>query len=306
MPCYSTATAPERRNPTGKNRVWDFFRLSNGTRPATRCQPAQPRRKIRPTPTKTASGIPYWPSRDPIGEIGGINLYTFVMNDGANMWDLRGMYAQILMVADFTGKPEDAGTKTSIKSNLDSSNMAVGKHITKLEQMTDEDFNEAAKNGVYVYWWLDAKGKRLNEAIKTKVNADRSTLIKWLKREKESSYSDIQTAATLTSATVLDAIKAMKGDPDYKYDTMQFIAHALMDKGVRIGGMDDRIPYKTVGDAINGLQFFESKAFTSCGANDGQGSIPNLIPGGLKFDEKLCTIIFTPTQAGYEEMGPAH
>jgi RHS repeat-associated protein len=32
-----------------------------------------------------------WPSRDPIEERGGINLYGFVGNDGANKWDILGM-----------------------------------------------------------------------------------------------------------------------------------------------------------------------------------------------------------------------
>jgi hypothetical protein len=31
-----------------------------------------------------------WPSRDPIGERGGLNLYGFVGNDGVNQWDLLG------------------------------------------------------------------------------------------------------------------------------------------------------------------------------------------------------------------------
>jgi hypothetical protein len=31
-----------------------------------------------------------WPSRDPIEEEGGINLYGFVGNDGVNKWDLLG------------------------------------------------------------------------------------------------------------------------------------------------------------------------------------------------------------------------
>ena len=90
MAYFSTATAPERRNVTEKDRVWDFFRLSSETHPASRRQPAQPRRKIRPTATKSASGIPYWPSRDPIGEMGGLNLYGFVGNDGVNQWDILG------------------------------------------------------------------------------------------------------------------------------------------------------------------------------------------------------------------------
>lgn len=32
-----------------------------------------------------------WPSRDPIGEQGGLNLYGFVGNDGVNQWDLLGL-----------------------------------------------------------------------------------------------------------------------------------------------------------------------------------------------------------------------
>jgi RHS repeat-associated protein len=32
-----------------------------------------------------------WPSRDPIEEEGGINLYAFVGNDGVNRWDILGM-----------------------------------------------------------------------------------------------------------------------------------------------------------------------------------------------------------------------
>ena len=32
-----------------------------------------------------------WPSRDPIGETGGVNLYGFVNNDGVNRWDLYGL-----------------------------------------------------------------------------------------------------------------------------------------------------------------------------------------------------------------------
>jgi len=83
--------APSASNLTPKNRVWGFFENSNRTRPANRRQPLETRRKIRLTPTKTASGIPYWPSRDPIEEEGGINLYGFVGNDGLNKWDNLGM-----------------------------------------------------------------------------------------------------------------------------------------------------------------------------------------------------------------------
>ncbi|MCB1129858.1 MAG: RHS repeat-associated core domain-containing protein [Verrucomicrobiae bacterium] len=35
-----------------------------------------------------------WPSRDPIGEKGGVNLYAFVGNDGVNLWDSLGLEAK--------------------------------------------------------------------------------------------------------------------------------------------------------------------------------------------------------------------
>ena len=91
MAYFSTASASERRNLTGKNRVWNFFPLSNETHPANRRQPAQARRKIHPTPMKTASGIPCWPSRDPIGEVGGLNLYGLGGNSGVNGLDVLGL-----------------------------------------------------------------------------------------------------------------------------------------------------------------------------------------------------------------------
>ena len=39
-----------------------------------------------------------WPSRDPIEEEGGINLYGFVGNDGVNRWDYLGQVAPAIPV----------------------------------------------------------------------------------------------------------------------------------------------------------------------------------------------------------------
>ena len=36
-----------------------------------------------------------WPSRDPIGEDGGLNLYGFVGNEGVNRWDHLGLVLQV-------------------------------------------------------------------------------------------------------------------------------------------------------------------------------------------------------------------
>ena len=85
--------APGASNLTAKNRVWGNFARSNRTRLGNRRQPLEPRRKNRPTATKPASGIPYWPSRDPIEERGGMNLYGFVANKSLERFDVLGLMA---------------------------------------------------------------------------------------------------------------------------------------------------------------------------------------------------------------------
>jgi RHS repeat-associated protein len=104
----ATYPRPAKTHPTAKNRVWGFFAESKGSRPAKPLQAPQPRRKIDPTATKTASDVSVygyryydpvtgrWPSRDPIGEQRGVNLYGFVGNDGVNEWDYLGLTVEFL------------------------------------------------------------------------------------------------------------------------------------------------------------------------------------------------------------------
>ena len=69
--------------------------------PLSRVQRARPRPKSQQSrglrPCVAYYGYRYydpqtgrWPSRDPIGEDGGVNLYGFVGNDGVNRWDILG------------------------------------------------------------------------------------------------------------------------------------------------------------------------------------------------------------------------
>ena len=55
---------------------------------------------------KTALGIPLWPSRDPIGERGGMNLYGFVNNHATGSIDDLGQ--AIIDIGDGTG-PKPTG-----------------------------------------------------------------------------------------------------------------------------------------------------------------------------------------------------
>ncbi|QYY37440.1 hypothetical protein [Ruficoccus sp. ZRK36] len=82
----------ETGNPT-QNRVGSFF---DRTQPrAWRSQPPSrtATKEKTGTLTITVSGRPFWLSRDPIEEKGGLNLYSFVKNDGINFLDVAGLEA---------------------------------------------------------------------------------------------------------------------------------------------------------------------------------------------------------------------
>jgi len=91
--------------PRPENRVWGFRAKPSRTHRVSGPRSLQPRRENRPAPTKIASGVRFygyryydpvtgrWPSRDPIGERGGTNLYGFVGNDGLNSYDFNGLWS---------------------------------------------------------------------------------------------------------------------------------------------------------------------------------------------------------------------
>jgi len=91
MGFYATSELRRKGDPTPENRVWEIFCDAPTTRLENSRNPLKTSRGNAPSPTKTASGRAYWPSRDPIEERGGYNLYGFVGNDGVNQWDILGL-----------------------------------------------------------------------------------------------------------------------------------------------------------------------------------------------------------------------
>jgi len=90
MVALNTAYAPSKTRTQPKNRVGNFFGRvgdrAGENRPATRNRIGE----NGPTLTIIASGRPLWPSRDPIGERGGLNLYGFVYNEPIYHIDILG------------------------------------------------------------------------------------------------------------------------------------------------------------------------------------------------------------------------
>jgi RHS repeat-associated protein len=89
------------------------------------CNPLKTQQDKLTLPTKTASGVFYykyrhydpqlgrWPSRDPIEEDGGINLYAFVGNDSINVFDILGNSISDRVYNYAKAKAESAGRAIS-------------------------------------------------------------------------------------------------------------------------------------------------------------------------------------------------
>jgi|AOAMet2_C33A6_35_1029308.scaffolds.fasta_scaffold05642_1 hypothetical protein len=82
----------EKPTRTQKTASREIFSYRVNLHPENPAQPPEPRQGNRLASTKLASGIPYWPSRDPIEEAGGINLYGFVGNEPIGKWDKLGLH----------------------------------------------------------------------------------------------------------------------------------------------------------------------------------------------------------------------
>ena len=85
-----TTQAPGKSAMRPKNRVLGFSAKRCIYPLGTRRQRPELRSKPCPTPTFSTPGIPQWPTRDPIGEWGGANLYGFVGNNGVEKVDVLG------------------------------------------------------------------------------------------------------------------------------------------------------------------------------------------------------------------------
>ena len=88
-----TLENPRQKKPTSprKSAPGEFFAKPNRTRPANRRQPLKTQLGKPTYAYRIASGRPFWPSRDPIEEAGGLNLYGFVGNEPIDNYDQFGL-----------------------------------------------------------------------------------------------------------------------------------------------------------------------------------------------------------------------
>jgi len=91
LPSRSSVVKKRATSPL-KNRVWNFLETPSGRMSSDALQVVEIEPGSVSFTYKSASGLPEWLSRDPIGELGpdGPNLYGYVRNDPLNRFDSFG------------------------------------------------------------------------------------------------------------------------------------------------------------------------------------------------------------------------
>ena len=241
-----------------------------------------------------------WPSRDPIGEAGGLNLYGFVGNDSIAHVDALGLSADVVFVADFAGDKVDAANKKTLEGNLKAAKERAAALRRKLEGMSDEEYKQKTSNGIFFSWWLKENGEVLHKTKKVAKDVDRTTLIKWMHYEEASSLDTVQEAAGLEMQTIGNKVKALKGNADYDFDSAGLFIHGLPDRGCRLSA-NHRGSFEALFSFLGGLQNYESKALVSCGANDNKYVYENFKQFEFHWDEDVqCVLEITPIQFGFD------
>jgi hypothetical protein len=158
-PCCTPPNRAPRAGVRGaENRTGGFCR-----RPPTRArflapQMTKPRRVAKLAATKSASGPTVWPSRDPIEEDGGINLYGYVLNNPINLFDSDGrmpmsagaaqsMYAQSL-ASQYSQQAAAAQTVAAYNKTAGAVNCVINKVVNPV--YTSPQFR-ATKGAYSVY-----------------------------------------------------------------------------------------------------------------------------------------------------------
>ncbi|MDA3875388.1 MAG: hypothetical protein PF795_15685 [Kiritimatiellae bacterium] len=143
---------PQQNNPPSKNRVWNFFPDDENRVGENLTFDQCLSLENLPTLTIIASDHPLWPNRDPIEEMGGVNVYGFVGNDGLSRYDFLGMEWEIRRSSEYSWAAaiprEDSDTFETLAEKL---NLNYSERTKWLKIAGDfaSETDEARKNCYY-------------------------------------------------------------------------------------------------------------------------------------------------------------
>jgi RHS repeat-associated protein len=107
-----------------------------------------------------------WPSRDPIEESGGVNLYGFVGNNGANQWDMLGL--AVFVLSAFTDENDEILGAGYIKVAEEQKKRVLNFAMSVEREISDEQFSELKNDGKVLFNGAPFKGTKLDYVAKIK------------------------------------------------------------------------------------------------------------------------------------------
>jgi RHS repeat-associated protein len=85
-----------------------------------------------------------WPSRDPVEESGGVNLYGFVGNNGVGKWDILGLCGYFISPEHGLNPPEPPSSGFAIDGDLD----CDGEGEEETEVLTADSISNSSPVGI--------------------------------------------------------------------------------------------------------------------------------------------------------------
>jgi hypothetical protein len=249
-----------------------------------------------------------WPSRDPIQERGGINLYGFVGNAAVNRWDKLGLE----FYAGYVPKPSEINSNgnviidtttyqewSSAQYAAAESNKRAAEYFQLVASMTDDEFAKKTENGVYVIWKNGSSQDGTtgsyydNNTEIIKVNVSRGQMLIWLREEQGSMAEMYKTGA---GSEILRRFTQRSNEELYR--TYPWTSSALVIHGNSSGGIfadGTRMAFDEL-EAGTAAVIARKKDIISCGNNMClHKETAGIVEVQLEFLDD-CKLIFTPAQ----------
>jgi len=156
-------------------------------------------------------------NRDPIGESGGLNLYSFVGNNPVNKVDPHGLMLLMLDIGQ-----NDVSYEALSKNKIHFGSLFVDKMLSDMDKVSESEFNVAVQN----------KQVKLNGNTFT---GTREEYINIIRREKQSQYVSDKTGQYTNT---LETLRGMAAKATADYDYVGVAVHGGISGRTPTGRMD--------------------------------------------------------------------